>query len=297
MGRLDDPYYRKFKLFRKIKIPLVVAGDGHDSTGAVLHEHVVRHPNGNVLARGWIASVRPGEHSCLLLVPHLAADDIHRRRSAAVFLYIVPLLGCRKRLDHRVFGGEHHPRRSENGVGSRCENSNRFALRGLKLQIRPFGAPYPVGLHRARRIGPVERLEIFEESRRVLGDREEPLLEKPLVHIGLRMPLAKTIDHLLVGQHGLALRTPVHGSRLPHGQPGLEQLEENPLGPLVVRWIDSREFVFPIDHQPHALQLLAKPFDIPRNELPRVRVHLEGVVLRVDAERVEAEWLEHVKSL
>ena len=297
LGWLDDLYYRKFKLFRKIKIPLVVSGDGHDGAGTVFHEHVVRHPNGNVLTRGRIASVRPGEHSGLLLAAHLTADDIHRRRSTAVFLYIVPLLDCRERLNHRVLGGEHHPCRSEDRVGSCCENSNRVARRNLKLQNRSLGAPDPVGLHQTGRIGPVELLEIFEESRRVLGDREEPLLEKPLVHISVRMPLAKTIDHLLVGQHGLALRTPVHGSRLLHGEPGLEQLEENPLGPLVVRWIDSRELVFPIDHQPHPLQLLAKPFDIPRNELPRVRVHLEGVVFRVDAERVEAEGLEHVESL
>jgi hypothetical protein len=55
--------------------------------------------------------------------------------------------------------------------------------------------------------------------------------------------------------------------------------------------------VVPVHHQAHARELLTEPGDVPGDELRRVRVHLERVVLGVDTERVEPDRLEDVVAL
>src|SRR5258708_21901007 len=57
--------------------------------------------------------------------------------------------------------------------------------------------PYTT-LFRSRRVGPVEPVEVVEQPLRVAGDCEEPLLEEPLLDLGVGMALAVTVDHLLV---------------------------------------------------------------------------------------------------
>jgi hypothetical protein len=49
----------------------------------------------------------------------------------------------------------------------------------------------------------------------------------------------------------------------------------------------------PVDHEPRSLQLAAEVLDVPRNEIGGVDPDLQRVVLRVDAEGVEANGLEH----
>jgi len=51
--------------------------------------------------------------------------------------------------------------------------------------------------------------------------------------------------------------------------------------------------VIPIEHAADALQLTREVGDVARNQVVRIRLYLERVVFRVDAERIEADRFEH----
>ena len=208
----------------------------------------------------------------------------------------------------------HQERRAEDRVGARGEHADvhrrrnhlaaqpaaadRCAPRELHQILHPkrqFGTlrlADPVALRRLGALRPVERVEVVEQPPRVIGDPEEPLLQEPLLH-QRAAPLARAVDHLLVGQHGLVVRTPVHGRLLLVRQPALVQLQEQPLRPLVVRRVGRGQLVAPVDHQARPAQLAPEVGDVAWDQLQRMHPDLEGVVLRVDAERVVAQWLEH----
>ena len=54
--------------------------------------------------------------------------------------------------------------------------------------------------------------------------------------------------------------------------------------------------MIPLEHEPVALQLLAEPGNVVRDEFGGMRIDLERVVLGVDAERVEADGLEDLAA-
>src|SRR2546426_3080457 len=66
------------------------------------------------------------------------------------------------------------------------------------------------------------------------------------------MALAETVDHLLVRHDAHILRTPIDRRLLPEGDPRLEELQEDPLRPLVVAGVGGRELVTPVEHAPEA---------------------------------------------
>src|SRR5256885_13764808 len=55
--------------------------------------------------------------------------------------------------------------------------------RRFENQLRPFAPPDPIALQRARRVGPIELVEVLEKPFRIPGDLEEPLLEEPLLDL------------------------------------------------------------------------------------------------------------------
>src|SRR5690606_18471842 len=81
------------------------------------------------------------------------------------------------------------------------------------------------------------------------------------------------------------------------GFPRLVELQEEPLGPLVVPGVGGRELVAPVEHPPEAGELAAEVGDIARDELGRVGTKLDREVLAVDAERVEADRFEDLVPL
>src|SRR5437773_2734766 len=58
----------KLELGRELEVAPVVRRHAHDRPGAVVHEHVIREPDGDRLARGGIAGVGAEEHARLGLV-------------------------------------------------------------------------------------------------------------------------------------------------------------------------------------------------------------------------------------
>src|SRR3546814_20141242 len=78
------------------------------------------------------------------------------------------------------------------------------------LFLSPLAAADPVALHGLDRIRPaVERVEAVKQLLCVVGDLQEPLRDLALFDQRAGAPAA-AVDHLLVGQHGLVDRVPVH---------------------------------------------------------------------------------------
>ena len=223
-----------------------------------------------------------------------------------------------------MLGGEHEVGRAEDGVRASGEDRDRLAsslwvprdmvpwidkcrrrpvrLSGPLVSIRrgvgdgedQLGAlapADPVRLPDLALVGPVEPFEAVKEAVGVLGDLEEPLGQLALDDRGAAA-LAATVDDLLVGEDGQVFGAPVDGRLFADGQPGLEQLDEEPLGPAVVARVAGIDRVGPVEHGSDAAQLLlAVPSGGLGGELHRVDVELQGEVLGVDAEGVEAHRL------
>ena len=313
--RRDDTHDRQPEYFSKLKIAFVVAGHGHDRARAILHEYVVGDPDGDRLTRGRIDGVRAGEDAGLLAVD-FARDKVLLGGRSPIDPDFLPLLIRDERVDERVLRCEHEVRRAEHRVGTRCEDTDvgcqciQLRRRHHRVETDRRGASHleqildaknnlgavraadPVSLSGLRTLRPVDPVEIREEALGVRCDSEEPLLEEALLDLRATT-LARAGDHLLVREHGLVVRAPVHGRRPPIRQSALEQLEENPLRPLVILRISGRQLVPPIDHQPRALQLPAEVCDVARNQLARVNTDFECVILRVDAKCVKAHRLEN----
>ena len=142
------------------------------------------------------------------------------------------------------------------------------------------------------RLGPVDALQIAQQAVDVLRDPKEPLRDAPLLD-GRATSFTTARDHLLVGQHRHAGGAPIDGSFLPHGQPGIEELDEDPLRPAVVVRVGRVDGVAPVEHPADAPQLSGEVGDIPGDEVHRIDALRQGEVLRVDPERVESDRLEH----
>jgi hypothetical protein len=138
--------------------------------------------------------------------------------------------------------------------------------------------------------------EIIEQAFGVVRDAEEPLFEQPLFD-ECAAPFAVPAFHLLVRQHGFVVRAPVDRRLFLERQPALEQLQEDPLGPLVVVGVGGIDRARPVHHQAGAAELTGKVRDIARNQFGRVHSDFQRVVFRVDPEGVEADWLKDVEAL
>ena len=96
----------------------------------------------------------------------------------------------------------------------------------LEGHFRALGAADPVLLHQFDALGPARQLvQPGQQFRREIGDLQEPLREEFLFDQGAGEPAA-AVDHLLVGEHGVVHRVPVHRRGPPLDQPGLPEIQE-----------------------------------------------------------------------
>ena len=205
---------------------------------------------------------------------------------------------------HRMFRRQLQRGRAEDGVHARGEDGDLVACRpslAVKLEIhqRAFAAANPVALHGADFFRPAGQLvQTLQQFVGVIGDAQEPLLQLALLdQRGLVPPAAAVGQHLLVGQHGGALRTPVHLALLAIGQPALQELQEEPLVPAVVIRQAGGDFLRPVVGKAQALHLRLHLGDVAQRPLARRRLVLDGRVLRRQAERIPAHGMKHVVAL
>ena len=129
-----------------------------------------------------------------------------------------------------------------------------------------------------------------------LGDLEEPLRQLALLDQRAGAPAA-AVDHLLVGEHGLIDRVPVHLRLPPLDQAGAQKIEEHLLLVLVIGRIAGRDLAAPVERQPHRLELRLHRRDVVVGPVRGMDLALHGGVLRRHAEGVPAHRMQHVKAL
>ena len=212
-----------------------MCGDCHDRAGTVAHQHVVGDEDRNLLSVNRIRRERPGEDTRFLLVlltleiglrrdrRAIVLDRLgRRRRSVGPSLVDCRALGNRRPrvggelVDQRMFGSQHHVRGAEEGVGSRGEDVDSHLAIGLcrhtrygELHLGAARTSNPVALHGLDLLGPVQHLEVVEQTVGVRGDAHHPLPQVLAEHGEVPAVASAVGGDLLVGQHGTEARSPV----------------------------------------------------------------------------------------
>ena len=108
------------------------------------------------------------------------------------------------------------------------------------------------------------------------------------------MPPAAAVHDLLVGEHGRALRTPVHLALLAIRQAALIHAQEEPLVPAVVFREAGGDFGGPIETEAEPLELPLHGGDVRERPFAGRRVVLDRRVLGGQAKGVPAHRMQHV---
>ena len=292
----DDLSDRELELRGELEVPLVVRRDRHDGAGAVLHQDVVGNPDRDRFTRRRIAGVGADEDTGLRLFTDPPRHDVLGLHLPLICLDSRAVLDRGELVDERVLRREDQIRRAEHRVGTGREHGDLLAAGRLEDELRPFAPADPVLLKEGGGGRPVEVREVFQEALSVVRDAKEPLVEEALLDRRVAA-LAAAVDDLLVREHRLVLGAPIHRRALLVREPRLEELEKEPLRPLVVGRIGGGELVPPVEHAAEPAQLAAERGDVSRDQLCGIGADGERVVLGVNAEGVETHRLEHVVAL
>ena len=293
LRRPDHLAHRQVERLREVVVALVVGGHGHDRAGAVVGEDVVGDVDRDPLAVDRVDRVQAREDA-RLLDRRRALLGLLRRGVAHVRLHLL-------RLDPRnqlVLGREHEERRPEERVRPCGEDGDVLApLLDPEVDLGALGAADPVPLARLDRIGPVDGVEVVEQRVGVVGDPEEPLLHHARLDERAAALAGAVAEHLLVREHGLVVRAPLHRRALAVGEPLLEEAEELPLLPAVVARIVGRDLPVPVHPPPHPAHRPADVDDVALGGLARVPALLDRVVLGRQAEGVPAHRVEDAQAV
>ena len=284
----------------EIEVALVVRRAAEDGPGAVVHQDEV----GDIDRHGPVRVERvdhpqPGVEAFLLGLlqrlfrgAHAAAVGAERGQPLDP-----PLQRPGQRMirrDRREAGPEQGV--VAGGVGLELGPLDQIARRYLKAELQPLRAPDPVALHGAHLLGPL--VQPVERRQQLLGhvrDLEEPLGQLAPLDRRARAP-ALAVDHLLVGQHRVVDRVPVHHRGFARHQPGLQHVEEHRLLLGVVFRVAGGELALPVDAQPHRFELGPHRRDVLVGPFPGVDTALQRRVLGRHAEGVPAHRVQHVEA-
>ena len=139
---------------------------------------------------------------------------------------------------------------------------------------------------------PVRAFHILHKIRNF----EEPLLELLLYHLRFAT-IAFPIDHLLIGEHGLTRRTPIHMRPLLVRQTILVQEEKHPLRPLIILLARSIDLTIPVIRHAERFDLSREVRDILMRLLIRMDARLDREVLRRKSECIPPDRMQYLESL
>ena len=299
IGPLDDDADRQIELPGELEVTLVVGWHAHDGAGAVLHQHVVGDEQGYSIAVDGVRDEAAGEQAFLL---HALRRALDLALTAHALLELPDgggTLGmpCGHLLHQRVLRGDDHEGHTPQRVMPGGVNLNGVARLQMEGHLAALGTADPVLLHQPHLVGPLgQHLQGGQQLVGVLGDLQEPLLQVLLGDDAVAAP-ALAVLHLLIGQHRLAGGAPVDRGALLVGQAPLVELQEQPLGPLVVVGSAGVDDPIPIVGVAQGLQLPGHLLAVGGRPLGRVDAPLNGGVLRRHAEGVIAHGVQHVEAL
>jgi hypothetical protein len=269
---------------------------GHHCAFAVAHQHIVGHPHRQLFAVERMCYEATGGHA--LLFHHSQISFGH----AAMFAFLdegsefgiaLRRLGCQ-----RMLGGHGYIGRAHQGIGASSEHLQHTITAFIgEMDFSTEAFADPVLLHGAHLLRPPgQGVEASKQFLGISSDLHKVHWDIAFFHQRAGAPAA-SVDHLLVGQHGVVYRIPVHRRRLFVDQPFLEQLGEQPLFPLVVIRLAGCDFAIPVDSQSQTFQLRAHVIDVGIG--PGSRRHIVGNrrILGGQPESVPAHGLHDVEAL
>ena len=177
--------------------------------------------------------------------------------------------------------GDHEERRAEERVGPGGKHWDvGVELLDPEDDLGALATTDPVALDRLRALGPLasRRQVVLEQLVGIGGDLHEPLLHVPRLDQRTAPPAA-AVDDVLVRENRLVVRAPVDGSRLPVGEPALEELEEQPLRPAVEVGLVGADLAIPVDRPADPLHLLPDRDDVPLDDVAGVTTLADRGVL------------------
>ena len=299
-GRADDGADGETVLLGELVVALVVGGDAHDDAGAVGGEDVVGDVEGYSLAVDEVNGVGAEGDAGLF---SLGGESIDFCLAAGLFdvcLDGAALLRGGEALDEGVFRRKDHECDAVDGVDTGGEGANFFGFQVVVGDVEgdfdAFAAADPVALHGEDFLGPVDEAAEIKEFVGVLGNAEEPLLEGATGDEGVAA-FAGTVDHLLVGEDGVAGGAPNYGGFAAVDQSVFVELEEKPLVPAIVFRQTGDDFAVPIVDGAHGAELAAHVFDVTQRPGVGVDAVADGGVFGGKAEGVEAHGVEDVEAL
>ena len=303
IGRTNHGHDVDVVLERKREIAFIVRRHTHNRAFAITHQHIVGDPHRDKLAGEGVHHMQAGRQTFLL-----HGGDIRLHGAAASTLVDEGLqrriLRSRSECE-RMLGGYRHEGHTEEGVDARREYFERSIACHQRARIvgkretnlGAFAATDPVGLHRTHALRPaVESRQITEQLIRIGGDVEVVHRDLALLDERTRPPTT-TIDHLLVGKHGLIDRIPIDDAGALVGDALLAHPQEQPLVPAVVGRITGGDLAIPIDREAERLQLFFHVGDVVARPLRRRHAIGHGGILGRQTEGVPTHRLQHVLAL
>ncbi len=132
----------------KLKVSLIAAGNGHDSPGAVGHQHIVGNPDGDFLIVDRIDGISPNENTTFVFIFGHPVNFSLARCLFHIGFNLGPLLGSGQFGHQRVFRGQNHKGCAPQRIGPGSEDG-QFVSAHLSFEdnFGPFTASNPVFLH------------------------------------------------------------------------------------------------------------------------------------------------------
>jgi hypothetical protein len=300
----DDLFDGQVVLLGEGEVALVMGRHAHHGAVAVAHQHVVADPHLDLLAGERVGDEQAGGQAFLFHGGHVG---FHHRAVLALLDEGGQLRVALGRVQGKgVFGGHGTEGDAHDGVGAGGEHPQLAVVDGLAViagdivlegKAHAGALADPVGLHQLDPLGPAaEFVQVAQEFVGVVGDLEVVAGDLALLDHRTGAP-ATAVDDLLVGQHGLVHRVPVHHLGLALGDALLEHAQEDPLVPLVVFRGAGGQLAAPVDGKAQRLELLLHVGDVVVGPLGGRHPVLDRGVFGGQAEGVPAHGLQDVEAL
>ena len=197
-----------------------------------------------------------------------------------------------------MLGGDDHVGDAENRVGPSGENLQ--VAEGVVLQFEEqccsFATADPGFLHALGGVGPVDVLQVGEQTFGVGGDAQNPLAQvAPLDREAADFGFA--VNNFLIGEDGAQFGAPPHGTFVNISEAAFEKLEEYPLRPPEILRIGRVHFAVPVVGKAEGLDLAAEVDDVVLRVGRGVRAGFHRVLLGGKAESIPADRVEDIEAL
>ena len=294
LDHLDDG---QAELLGEFPVAGIVGRHGHDGAGAVGGQNVVGDEDGDL---GLVDRVDAHHtvqlHAGLFLV-QLAALKVALAGSFGLIsldgIGVLDNALFQPCLEQGVLRGDDHVGSTEQGIAAGGVHGQGVPCSGAEVHLGAMAAADPVALLGLDTVDVIHLVQVIDQAVCVSGDLQHPLALHAL-HNGAAAALAHAVYNFLVGQNDLAAGAVVDGGSLFISQTVLVQLQEDPLGPLVVLGVGGVDLAVPVKAQAQCLQLALEAGHVLGGHDFRVDVVFQGIVLGRQTKSIPAHRVQDI---